>query len=242
MSAPDVADARADLAPRGVLRAGMNLSNTLFTWKDAAGALAGVSVDLMAELGRRLGVPVEHVMHATPGDVADAADAGTWDVAILAIEPARAARIAFSPPMTEIEANYLVRDDSPLRRADEADAAGVRIAAPAKGGYELYLARTLKHATLVSAKGIPASVECFDARDADVLAGLRPMLLETMKARPGTRLLEGRFMTVNHGMGTPVARRAGAAYLDAFVRDVVAGGFVAGSIARHGVQGLSAVR
>src|SRR5690348_17126662 len=135
-AAPPVPEAaRRELAPGGKLRAGMNLGNALFTGKDAAtGELRGVSVDLMRELAARLGVPLELVLFATPGEVADAADARTWDVAVLAIEEARAKNIAFSPAMTEIEATYAVHADSPLRTAAEVDAAGVRIAAPAKAG------------------------------------------------------------------------------------------------------------
>ena len=45
-----------ELAPTGVLRAGMNLGNTLFTRKNEAGELHGVSVDLMQALAKRLGV------------------------------------------------------------------------------------------------------------------------------------------------------------------------------------------
>src|SRR4051812_4155031 len=57
---PDTNDAaRRELAPTGKLRAGMNLQNTLFTSKAPSGELQGVSVDVMNELGRRLGVPVE---------------------------------------------------------------------------------------------------------------------------------------------------------------------------------------
>src|SRR5262245_37116092 len=109
-TAPAVPEAaRAQLAPTGKLRAGMNLGNTLFTTKDAAtGELRGVSVDLMRELASRLGVPLEMVVHATPGEVADTAQKGTWDVAILAIEQSRAQTIAFSPPISEIEATYAV--------------------------------------------------------------------------------------------------------------------------------------
>ena len=44
---------------------------------------------------RGAGVPVEFVLFDTPGDVADASRSGAWDVAILAIEPARAQTIAF---------------------------------------------------------------------------------------------------------------------------------------------------
>lgn len=98
-------EARSELAPTGKLRAGMNLGNRLFTTKDAAtGELRGLSVDLMRELASRLDVPVDFVVHDSPGDVADAVDKGTWDVAILAIAQARAQTITFSPAMTEIEA------------------------------------------------------------------------------------------------------------------------------------------
>lgn len=235
--------ARAELAPAGRLRAGVNLSNTLFTKKDAkTGELSGVSVDLMRELASRLGVPVELVVYPTPGEVADAAGSGAWDVAILAIEPARAEAIAFSPAITEIEATYAVHGDSALRSADEVDAEGIRIAAPAKAGFELYLTRTLRRATLIRTNGAQAARELFNARDADALAGLKPMLLASPDKLPGARLLDGRFTVVSHGLGTPRERRAGAAYLAAFAGALNASGFVARSIERHGVRGLSAVK
>jgi len=243
-SSPAVPDAaRAELAPTGKLRAGMNLGNTLFTTKDAAtGELRGVSVDVMRELASRLGVPVEFVVHARPGDVADAADKGTWDVAILAIEQARAKTIAFSPAMTEIEATYAVHRNSALRSVAQVDASGIRISTPDKAGYELYLTRTLRSATLVRTKDLPAAIDVFNRRDAEALAGLKPALLDAMDKMPDARLLEGGFMTVNHGLGTPRGRSAAAEYLKLFVEDLNASGFVARSIERNGVQGLSAVK
>ncbi len=241
---PAVSDAaRAELAPTGKLRAGMNLGNVLFTTKDSAtGELRGVSVDLMRELASRLGVPVEFVVHATPGEVADAVDKGTWDVAILAIEPARAQKIAFSPAITEIEASYAVHKDSALHSVAEVDASGIRIAAPDKAGYELYLTRTLRNATLVRTKSFRASIDEFNARHVDAIAALRPNLLESMDKLPDARLLDGKFMTVNHGLGTPRERRAAAEFLKAFVEEMNASGFIARSIERHGVKGLSPVK
>ena len=208
-SSPAVPDAaRAQLAPTGKLRAGMNLGNTLFTTKDAAtGELRGVSVDLVRELASRLGVPVDLVVYATPGDVSDAVDKGTWDVAILAIEQARAQKIAFSPALTEIDATYAVHKDSAFRSIAQVDAPGVRISVSDKAGYELYLTRTLSNATLIRSKG-PASVDLFKQRQADALAGLKPTLLALMDQMPDARLLEGTFMTVNHGLGTPRERGA----------------------------------
>lgn len=231
---------RADLVPKGVVRAAFNLANALFTNKDAAsGGLRGVSVDLMNELGNRLGVPVRQVVYATPGDVADDAGSGKWDVSILAIEQARARTMHFSPPMTEIVARYMVARDSPLRSVAEVDAAAIRIAVAEKSGYDLYLTRTLRSASLVRGKGAQGAFEVFAANGADAMAGLEPALGEYLEKMPGSRLVPGRFMTVNHGIAIPRERAAGAEYVKSFVDEMVASGFVALSIERHGIRGLA---
>jgi polar amino acid transport system substrate-binding protein len=232
-----------ELAPTGKLRAGMNLGNTLFTTRDpVSGELRGVAADLMRELASRLGVPVEFVVHATPGEVADAADRGTWDVAVLAIEAARARTIAFSPAMTEIEASYVVHKASLLRSVGQVDTAGVRISAAEKAGYQLFLTRTLRNATVVHAKGFQGSIDLFNERRADALAGLKPALLDAMDRIPDGCMLEGPFMTVNHGLGVPLDRPVAAEYVKAFVVEMNASGFVARAIARNGIKGLAAVK
>ena len=88
---------------------------------------SGVSVDLARELGRRLGVPVELVTFDAAGKVFDALKTGAWDVAFLAIDPARAADIAFTAPYVVIEGTYLVPADSPLRTIGDVDREGVRV-------------------------------------------------------------------------------------------------------------------
>jgi polar amino acid transport system substrate-binding protein len=240
VSAADANCAR--LAPTGKLRAGMNLSNALFMTKDANGELRGVSVDLMREVASRLGVPVEFVVYPTPGNVADAAGSDQWDVAVLAIEQARAEKIAFSPPMTEIEATYAVRKDSLLKTIADVDASGVRISVADKAGYELYLTRTLRNASLIHARQLEGAIEVFNARKSDAVAGLRPAMLTAMPTMPDAKLLDGNFMTVNHGIGTPRGRGAGAECVKAIVDDLNASGFVARSIARNEIAGLLAVK
>ena len=243
-TSPAVPDAaRTELAPTGKLRAGMNLGNALFTKKDVAtGELRGVSVDLMRELASRLNVPVDFVVYKTPADVADAVEKNTWDVAVLAIEPARAEKIAFSPAMTEIEATYVVHKESNIQSVAQVDTSGVRVSAPEKAGYELYLRRTLRNATLIQTNSFQGSIDIFNEGRADALAGLKPALLESIDKIPDGRVLEGQFMIVNHGLGTPRDRRAAAEYLKTFVEEMNASGFVARSIRRHDVHGLSAVK
>src|SRR5581483_2586105 len=128
------------------------------------------------------------------------------------------------------------------RSVAQVDSAGIRVAAPDKAGYELYLTRMLRNATLIRTKGFKESVDLFNRGGADALAGLTPALLESMPELPNARLLEGKFMTVNHGIGTPRTRIAAAEYLKTFVEEMNASGFIAQSIQRHGIKGLSAVQ
>src|SRR5688500_11271750 len=100
---------RADLAPTGTLRAGINQGNPILAQKDPATAdLRGITVDLSRELARRIGVPVVLVPYDAAGKMTDALKTGDWDLAFLAVDPARAEEIAFTAPYLEIEGTYLV--------------------------------------------------------------------------------------------------------------------------------------
>lgn len=236
--------ARHVIAPTGTLRVGVNFGNAIFTTRDpASGAPRGVGIDLVAALGQRLGVAVTHVMHAAPGDVAASAGSGTWDVAILAIEPARADVVTFSSPMTEIEATYVVARGSVIAAVADVDRPGRRVAAAPRTGYELFLTRTLQQATLLRPATSEASMDLLRRGEVDAVAGLAPTLHEAYDRSPDVRVLDGGFTTVNHGLAVPKGRPAGAAAaVDLFVRDMVTTGALADLIARHGVQGLRAVR
>lgn len=231
--------AKADLAPGGKLRAGINFSNKLLTAKDASGKPTGVALDLAHELGRRLGVPVEIVSYATPGDLADSAGTGNWDVGFLGAEPQRANQIAFTAAYVEIEATYLVPPESALRTIADVDQKGIRISVPTKSAYELYLSRSLERAKLIHADGADNAFKQFVAEKLDALAGLKPRLEQDRDKLTGSRIIDGRFTAVQQAIGTPKGREAGAAYLHQFVADIKSSGMVAKLIEKHGVRGLS---
>jgi len=232
--------AKSELAPTGKLRVGINYGNFLLVTKDdAKGEYRGIAVDLGRELGRRLGAQVELVAFATAGKLADAVKAGAWDVAFLGNEPQRAGDIAFSPAYLEIEAGYLVPAGSPIKTMAEVDRKGIRIATAVNSAYDLYLSRSLKHATLVRAQGIQASYEIFVKDKLEVLSGLKPRLLTDAQTLPGSRVLEGRFTVVQQSVGTPQGRPTAASYLSEFANDMKKSGFVAQAIARHAVRGVT---
>ncbi len=230
----------ADLAPTGVLRAGINLSNFLLvTGRSPAGDPAGVAPDVAAEIARRLNVPVKYLPFKSPGELADAAVGGVWDIGLIGAEPQRAKTIAFTAAYSEIEATYLVPSGSPLKTIAEVDAAGVRIAVTGRSAYGLWLDRNIKHAELVRSETLDSAYEQFVRDRLEALAGLRPRLLADAAKLPGARIMEGRFTAVQQAIGTPMKNTAGAAFLRDFVEDVKASGFIASLIERHKVSGLS---
>ena len=231
----------AALAPTGTLRAAINLSNFLLvTGKGSDGNPEGVSPDMARELANRLGVGLELLRYKTPGEIADAAASGIWDVGNIGAEPARAEAMAFTAAYCEIEATYMVPAGSTITTIAEVDQPGRRIASAARSAYDLWLERNIHHAELVQVTGLDGSFEAFVDQKLDALAGLRPRLITDVERLPGARILEGRFTAVQQAMGTPRGRDdAGFAYLQAFVEHAKASGLVASFIDAHHVVGLT---
>lgn len=234
---PDVV---SELAPTGVLRAGINLSNFLLvTGTGAAGDPEGVSPDMAREVASRLGVPVKYVPFASPGELAAEAGKGVWDIGLIGAEPQRAEKIAFTAAYAEIEATYLVPAGSPLKTISDVDGPGVRIAVTDRTAYGLWLERNIKHAELVRSETLDTAYEDFVSKKLEVLAGLRARLLSDLEKLPGARILEGRFSSVQQAIGTDKKNTKGAAFLRDVVENAKASGLVARLIEKHKVRGLS---
>ena len=225
------ADAVKDLAPTGKLRAAINLSNIVLAQRDAAGP-KGTTPDLARELAKRLNVPVELVPFEAAGKVFEAAKTDQWDVAFLAIEPVRAAEIAFTAPYVIIEGIYLVPKDSALKTLADVDREGVRIGVNKGAAYDLFLTRSLKNAKLVREVSGP---DAFIAQKLEATAGVKQAMLLWAKGRNDVRAIEQPFMQINQAMGTPQTRgEAGKKYLKTFIEEMKASGFVAKALERSG--------
>jgi polar amino acid transport system substrate-binding protein len=169
----------------------------------------------------------------------DAAPSGVWDIAFLGSDPAREKIMSFTAAYLEIEATYLVPGASPLRNAAEVDREGVRVAAPARANYELYLSRNLARAQLVSTSSADAAFELLASGKVDALAGLTQGLLGLASKLPGARLVEGRFMGVQQSIAVPKGKDAGLHYLRQVIEDAKTSGLVARAIERTGAKGVS---
>ena len=240
IAAANLAQIRAELAPTGVLRAGINMSNFLLvTGKTDSGDPIGVSPSMAAEVARRLGVPLKLVPYPNPGVLADAAGTDAWDIGLIGADPLRSEKTAFTAAYCEIEATYMVPPGSPLKTIEDVDKPGIRIVVSARSAYDLWLERNIRHATLIRSGGLGAAFDMYLADKPDALAGLRPGLLADHAKAPGHTIMAGKFMAVQQAIGCGKNKPAGEAFLRAFVEEAKSSGLVASFIAQHKVVGLS---
>jgi polar amino acid transport system substrate-binding protein len=238
---PISTEVRAQLAPHGVLSAAVYLGNFLLvTGRTPAGEPTGIAPDICRAVAKRLEVPLDLTGYETQEEVVDAAASGRCGIVLVGSDPARAQKVTFTPAYTELEATYLVSDDSPIQDISQVDQPGVRIASFFKSAYDHWLQRNLKHATLVHADGLQASNELFLSERLDALAGLKTGLVAFAKKHPGLRILEGQFTGIQQAIATKKSNLEAITFLSACVEDFIRSGLVADLIRQYQVQGLAA--
>lgn len=237
-----LAAARASLTPTGVLRAAINMSNSLLvTGRDDSGGPTGVSPALARALARALGVPAALVAYAGPAEVVAAARRDEWDVANVAADAARGG-LVFSAPYVEIESCFLVKAGSAFRAVGEVDAEGVVVLCKEGAAYTLWLRRNFGAAELCGVESVERGLELFcEGGERVVLAGLRARLVEDAE-KTGGRVLEDRFCVASQAVAVREGRdAAGLGFVDTFLCAAVETGLVEALILENGVKGKIAV-
>ena len=228
------------MAPTGVLRAGINIGNPVIAQRDAQGGNPrGVGPALAALLAKQVGVPVRYVVYETAGRLADGAKDKDWDVAFLAIDPARAIDIEFTAAYVHIEGTYMVASESPMNDVADFDREGLKIAVGLKTAYDLFLSRELKRSQLVRAESSAAAIDLYMNGGLDAVAGVRQPLETSAAKHRGFRVIKGSFMVIRHAAGVPRGRPAAARYLADFIEEAKASGFVARALRESGVADVT---
>ena len=226
------------LAPKGYLRAAINLSNFLLvTGQEANGDPKGVSPDMAKALANELGIDLELVPFKRPGELADAVSEDVWDIGNIANEAERAKSITFSLPYTLIESTYLVRKSSNIQSLEDVDKKGVRIAVAERSAYDLWLAANIKKAILKRAKTIDESFSIFELNKYEVLAGLRPKLIDDLKKTEDCKILPDAFTFIKQVHGFKPGNAEAENFINDFIKKSIENGFVQKLLLKYDVIG-----
>ena len=226
------------LAPKGYLRAAINLSNFLLvTGKESNGDPQGVSPDMAKALANELNVDIKLITFNRPGELADAISEDVWDIGNIANEPERAKSITFSLPYTTIESTFLIRNGLNINSLQDVDKKGIKIAVAERSAYDLWLTENIKNANLIRAKSIDESFSVFQENKYEVLAGLRPKLIDDIKKTTDCYLLDEPFTFINQCIGSKPGNLEAKNFINNFVKKNIENGFIKNLLSKYDVLG-----
>ena len=226
------------LAPKGFLRAGINLSNFLLvTGKKSNGDPEGVSPDMAKALADELGVNLKLIPFARPGELADAVSEDIWDIGNIAVEPERSKTINFSSPYALIESTYLVRSNLNINTSTDVDMEGIRIAVAERSAYDLWLTQNITKAKLVRAKSIGESFSIFQDNNLEVLAGLRPKLIDELSKTNDCKILPDAITIIKQCIGFKPGNPEVETFINKFINNSIKNGFVKKLFLKYDVFG-----
>lgn len=231
-------EARAALAPGGVLRVGVYPGSPTSLVNGRDGRPAGLTHDLGHELARWLGVRVELVEYRRIAQVIEAMKAGEVDFTVTNASEARAREVDFTLPLLGLELGYLVPAGSRIASLADIDRPGVRVGVTQGSTSQGLLTAAYRHAQLVPVPALAAAQEQLRQGRLDAFATNKGILYELAEQLPGARVLDGRWGVEQLAIAIPKGRQAGMAYLSRFALTVRREGLLQAASERAGLRGV----
>jgi polar amino acid transport system substrate-binding protein len=225
------------LVPTGVLRVGINMSNfLLINGKDSDGLPDGVSPDIGKRLARELKVECKLIQFKKPGLLADAVDENMWDVGNIACEKERSKTIDFTNPYVNIDANFMFRKKDNLKTNGDINLPGIKIAVLERSAYDLWLTENFKNVELIRVNTIEESHQLFRDDKVNVLAGLKPKLIEEIKTNNDFQMINSPFTYIKQSIGIKKGNPEILYFLNKFITNLIKEGYVENLLKKHNVQ------
>jgi polar amino acid transport system substrate-binding protein len=230
------------LAPTGTLRAAYIVANLAQARFDSGtGAITGVVADITRELGRRAGVPVTITPLPTAAAVLEAVRTGSADIGFVAPNPERTGVVLYSQTYMLVQQSALVRTDSPLHSVRELDRPGQIIGINTDDSVGVWLQERLTAARLRATTDytLRDAVQWLQDGTVVAFAGGRQRLTSGTQNVRGLRLLDDNFYGVPQTIAVKLDRTDRLQLVNAALDELRANGFLADSVVRSGVEGLT---
>jgi polar amino acid transport system substrate-binding protein len=225
------------LVPTGVLRVGINMSNfLLINGKDSEGLPDGLSPDIGKRLARELNVECKLIQFKKPGLLADAVDEDMWDIGNIACEKERSKTIDFTNPYVNIDANFMFRKKENLKTNGDINLPGIKIAVLERSAYDLWLTENFKNVELIRVNTIEESHQLFKEDKVNVLAGLKPKLIEEIKNNNDFQMINSPFTYIKQSIGIKKGNPEILDFLNKFIKKLIKEGYVESLLKKHNVQ------
>lgn len=186
------------------LRFAINLGNPVLAFISPSGEPEGISVALARRIAQALGAEAQFTTYPTAGSVVAAAQAGEWDIAFLARDPARAQTLRFTESYITIQGTMMVAAEADVRSVAQMDSEGLTINVGKGAAYDLWLTRNFSRAVLLRQASSQAAIDAFLNGEGDAVAGIRQPLEKAARQNAGYRVLEDNFTQIEQAVCVPL--------------------------------------
>ena len=225
------------IAPLGVLRVGLNMSNfLLISGEDKLGFPEGVSPDVGKKIAEELNVACKLVKFGRPGLLADAVNDDLWDIGNIAFEKERSKTIDFSDPYVNIDANFIYRNKDNFKSNEEINSPGIKIVVAERSAYDLWLTDNFKNVEIIRASSIEESHDLFRNNKVDVLAGLKPKLIDELAINNDFKIIANPFTYIKQSVGVKKGNPEILDFLNGFISKLIREGYIKELLKKHKVQ------
>jgi polar amino acid transport system substrate-binding protein len=224
------------IAPLGVLRVGLNMSNFLLvSGEDKLGLPEGVSPDVGKKIAEELNVACKLVKFGRPGLLADAVNDDLWDIGNIAHEKERSKTIDFSDPYVNIDANFIYKNKDNFKSNEEINSPGIKIAVAERSAYDLWLTDNFKNVEIIRASSIEESHDLFRNNKVDVLAGLKPKLIDELAINNDFKIITNPFTFIKQSVGVKKGNPEILEFLNRFISKLIREGYIKELLKKHKV-------
>ena len=225
------------IAPLGVLRVGLNMSNFLLvSCEDKLGFPEGVSPDVGKKIAEELNVACKLVKFGRPGLLADAVNDDLWDIGNIAHEKERSKTIDFSDPYVNIDANFIYKNKDNFKSNEEINSPGIKIAVAERSAYDLWLTDNFKNVEIIRASSIEESHDLFRNNKVDVLAGLKPKLIDELAINNDFKIITNPFTYIKQSVGVKKGNPEILEFLNGFISKLIREGYIKELLKKHKVM------
>lgn len=221
------------MALSSALRFAINLGNALLAKQLTDGSLQGLTVELARKIAEFCQQPERLLPYPAAKGIVDDASNNQWDIAFLAVDPARENELRFTSPYLTIDCTLLVRSCSGIHSVLEMDREGVTINVGKGSAYSLPLIRTLKHARLCEYPTTQQALNAFLAGKGDMVANIRQLLEAAALGQDSVCVLPDNYSQIQQAICVPRAVPHYYERMEALVRQWQQDGTLAALVARH---------
>ena len=228
---------RKEISNNNILRVGINMSNFLLVNKDSAFSKPeGLSPDIGALLAKELDLECQYIAFKNPGELIDAIEQDKWDVGNFAFEKKRAEIIDFSIPYINIDANFIMKKDISILNNEEVDSKELKIAVVNRSAYDLWLSNNFNNAKIIRSKTIIDSHKLFHNGEANILAGLKPKLIEELKMNENLKIIDKPFTFIKQSIGIKKGNKEVIRFLNDFILKLISNGTIELLLKKHKLE------